>query len=169
MVPPHLRRRSDLVVALSEGQRIALAQLQRIADTDQSPVRIIDHEETRDPVPRLEIDITLDCTHYPRVDGGLPLHDREGVTLSVPADFPFKPPSVYTPHTRFLGYPHVQWDAFCACTSLRTPSGSRLRVCSGYWHNWMSGFGAVPEMNSMIRKGLCIRRLPTQQPRPRSV
>ena len=94
---------------LSEGQRIALAQLRRIADTDRSPVRIIGVDDHPDPGASLNIDITLDCTRYRRVEGGLPLHDREGVTLSIPADFPFSPPFVDTAHTRFHGFGHVQW------------------------------------------------------------
>ena len=86
MVPPRPQRRSDLVVALTEGQRIALAQLRRIADADRSPLHIIGHTEAHDPVPQLNVDMTLDCRHYRRVDGGLPLHDREGFMLSVPAE-----------------------------------------------------------------------------------
>ena len=94
---------------LSEGQRIALAQLRRIADTDRSPVRIIGVDDHPDLGASLNVDITLDCTRYERVEGGLQLHDREGITLSIPADFPFSPPSVATAHTRFHGLGHVQW------------------------------------------------------------
>ena len=94
---------------LSEGQRIALAQLRRIADTDRSPVGIIGVDDHPDLGASLNVDITLDCTRYERVEGGLQLHDREGITLSIPADFPFSPPSVATAHTRFHGLGHVQW------------------------------------------------------------
>lgn len=94
---------------LSEGQTCALAQLNRIANTDHSPVSIVGIRESEQTDARLEVDITLDCTHYGSVDGGLPLHDREGFTLSIPRDFPFKQPSVCTAHSRFLGFPHVQW------------------------------------------------------------
>ena len=45
----------------------------------------------------------------PGRDGGLRFHSREGFILSVSAGFPFKAPSVSTAHTRFLGFPHVQW------------------------------------------------------------
>ena len=107
--PRHRPSRSDSVVALSEGQRIALAQLRRIADTDRSPIRIVGVDDDPAPGASLNVDISLDCTHYQRVEEGLPLHDREGITLSLPADFPFSPPSVDTAHTRFHGFGHVQW------------------------------------------------------------
>ena len=80
-----------------------------IADAAESPVRIIGVGYDPEPGASVNIDITLDCTRYERIEGGLPLHDREGVTLTIPADFPFCPPSVDTAHTRFHGFRHVQW------------------------------------------------------------
>ncbi len=96
-------------MALTKGQRIALDQLQRIAESDESPVQIVGIEESPLADACLKIRIVIDCRRYPRVKGGLPLHDREGVTLSVPTDFPFRPPSADTIHTRFHGFNHVQW------------------------------------------------------------
>ena len=108
-------------MALSEGQRIALAQIRRIADTDRSPVQIIGVDDHPDPGASLSIDITLDCTRYEHMEGGLPLHAREGITLSIPEDFPFSPPSVDTVHTRFHGFGHVQWGHhLCLYQSIET-------------------------------------------------
>lgn len=141
--PPGRQRRSDLVVALSEGQRTALDQLRRIADTDQSPVRIIGVEEKLDLRGCLNVDITLDCTHYQRVNGGLPLHDREGITLSVPADFPFKPASAYTAHTRFLGFGHVQWG--CLLCLYQSPDTQ--------WMPSQGMFGFMAQLDEWLRRG----------------
>lgn len=96
-------------MVLSEGQQVALKQLQRIAGVNQSAIQIVGFDKSNINNNSLEIDIKIDCTHYERVESGLPLHDFEGVTLSISTDFPFKPPSVHTIHSRFLGFPHVQW------------------------------------------------------------
>ena len=130
-------------MALSEGQRIALAQLQRIADTDRSPIRIVGVDNDPAPGASLNVDISLDCTHYQLVEEGLPLHDREGITLSLPADFPFSPPSVDTAHTRFHGFGHVQW-------------GHRLCIYLSTETQWipsqgMSGF--LAQLDEWFRRG----------------
>ena len=128
---------------LSEGQRIALAQLRRIADTDRSPIRIVGIDDDPAPGACLNVDISLDCSHYPRVDGGLPLHDREGITLSVPADFPFNPPLVDTPHFRFHGFGHVQW-------------GTRLCVYLSTETQWIPSqgmFGFLAQLDEWFRRG----------------
>ena len=130
-------------MALSEGQRIALAQLRRIADTDRSPIRIVGIDEDPAPGAYLNVDISLDCSHYPRIDGGLPLHDREGITLSVPADFPFSPPSIDTPHFRFHGFGHVQWGTHL-CIYLSTET---------QWIPSQGMFGFLAQLDEWFRRG----------------
>lgn len=133
------QQRLDLVVASSEGQRTALQQLRRIADVDQSPVQIVGVEEGY----YLNVDITLDCTRYQRVDGGLPLHDREGITLSIPVSFPFKPPSANTTHTRFGGFGHVQW-------------GTELCLYQSPDTQWVPSrgmFGFMAQLDEWLRRG----------------
>ena len=130
-------------MALSEGQRTALEQLRRIADTDRSPVRVIGVDESDDPGASLRADITLDCTGHEHLDGGLPLHDREGITLLVPADFPFVAPSAYTAHTRFLGFAHVQWGRWlCLYQSPDTQ-----------WIPSQGMFGLLEQLNEWLRRG----------------
>ncbi len=130
-------------MALSEGQQSALAQLQRIADTDRSPIRIVGVDDEPPPDACLSVDISLDCTHYPRVEGGLPLRDREGITLSIPADFPFSPPTVDTVHTRFHGFGHVQW-------------GTRLCIYLSTETQWIPSqgmFGLLAQLDEWFRRG----------------
>ena len=130
-------------MALSEGQRIALAQLRRIANTDRSPVWIIGIDEEPAPSASLNVDITFDCSRYERVEGGLPLHDREGVTLSIPADFPFSPPSVDTAHTRFHDFAHVQWGChLCVYLSIETQ-----------WIPAQGMFGFLAQLDEWFRRG----------------
>ena len=130
-------------MALSEGQRSALAQLRRIADTDRSPIRIVGVDDDPPPDACLSVDISLDCTHYPRVEGGLPLRDREGITLSIPADFPFSPPTVDTVHARFHGFGHVQW-------------GTRLCIYLSTETQWIPShgmFGFLAQLDEWFRRG----------------
>ena len=130
-------------MTLSEGQRIALAQLRRIADTDQSPVRIIGVDDDLYLDASLKIDITLDCKGYERIEGGLPLHDRESVALSIPAEFPFSPPSVDTAHTRFRGFGHVQWgQSLCVYLSTETQ-----------WIPSQGMFGFLAQLDEWFRRG----------------
>ena len=141
--PRHRPSRPDSVVALSDGQRTALAQIRRIADTARSPIRIVGVDEEPPPGAGLSVDISLDCTHYPRVDGGLPLRDREGITLSIPADFPFSPPTVDTVHTRFHGFGHVQW-------------GNRLCIYLSTETQWIPSqgmFGFLAQLDAWYRRG----------------
>ena len=144
MAPPwHQQRRSGSVVALSEGQRTALDQLRRIADTDRSPVRIIGVEESADPGASLVVHVTLDCTGHEHVEGGLRLHDREGITLWIRAEFPFSPPAAFTAHTRFHGFSHVQWgNCLCLYSSPDTQ-----------WNPSRGMFGLVAQLDEWLRRG----------------
>lgn len=96
-------------MVLSDGQTVALNQLKRIANVENSALRISYVEEKDDINAMLHVDISLDCTHYEHAEGGLALHARESVRLRIDPNFPYKIPSVITAHTRFLGFPHVQW------------------------------------------------------------
>ena len=130
-------------MALSEGQRIAVRQLRRIADTDRSPVRIIGVEDGTDPDASLVVDITLDCSRHEHVDGGLRLHDREGITLWIPREFPFHPPQALTAHTRFHGFGHVHWGrSLCLYVSTETQ-----------WNPSRGMFGFIAQLNEWLQRG----------------
>ena len=55
------------------------------------------------------VDISLNCSRYEHKEKGLNLHSRENVRVYIPGEFPHALPYVETVHTRFSGYPHVQW------------------------------------------------------------
>lgn len=90
---------------LTDGQRQALEELQRIASINDS-LQIV--RQWHQP-PNLVVDISLDCSNLEAVEGGFPIMVRERFLLEVPPQFPFKIPSVCTPHTRWAGKEHVQW------------------------------------------------------------
>ena len=127
---------------LTDGQRVALDQLRRIAETPRSPVRLVGAAE-RLADGRLEVRLTVDCTRYERLEGGLRYHAREGFVLTLPVDFPFEKPSVSTPHTRFLGFPHVQWGRdLCLYVSSETQ-----------WVPSRGMFGFMAQLDEWLRRG----------------
>ncbi len=100
-------------------------------------------EEGDDRDSWLQVHITIDCSRYERAAGGLPVHDREGVTVRVPTDFPFNPPQVLTAHTRFLGFPHVHWGGWlCLYVSPDTQ-----------WRPSQGMFGFMAQLDEWLRRG----------------
>ena len=129
-------------MTLSKGQRTALDQLRRIAGTHRSPLRIVEVEECTDPAVSLVVHITLDCTGHEYVEGGLQLHNREGVTIWIPIEFPFTPPLASTVHTRFRGFGHVQWGRWlCLYLSPDTQ-----------WKPSLGMFGFIAQLNEWLRR-----------------
>ena len=130
-------------MALSEGQRSALRQLRRIANTDRSPLLIIAVEEDAELGDALVVHISVDCARYDHVDGGLRLHRREGITLWIPAEFPFNPPEALTPHTRFHGSGHVHWGHWlCLYLSPDTQ-----------WNPSRGMFGFMEQLDEWLQRG----------------
>ena len=128
---------------LSDGQRVAVDQLQRIAQTTRSAVQVVSLPDSPDTRSYLQAKVTVDCRHYPKVDQGLPLHSREGFIIAIPEDFPYNPPFVYTPHTRFLGFPHVQWGChLCLYISEETQ-----------WIPSKGMFGFMEQLDEWLRRG----------------
>ena len=125
----------------SDGQKIARVQLERIAAVEGSALRILNVEDKEAPDDALRIDIALDCSHYQRREDGLNLHATESVRLHVPVDFPYIVPKVTTAHTRFLGFPHVQWGCqlclYLAPATQWVPSGGMTGLIKQL-NNWFS-------------------------------
>lgn len=94
---------------ITDGQKFALNQLRRIAGAEGSSLRIRNKHKETDSDGRLMVDISLDCSRYGHEEGGLKFQSRESVRIYIPQEFPHVLPCAETVHTRFLGYPHVQW------------------------------------------------------------
>ena len=91
----------------------------------------------------LTVHITLDCTRHEQVEGGLPLYDREGITLRIPPEFPFDPPQALTAHTRFHGFAHVHWGRLlCLYVSPETQ-----------WNPSRGMFGFIAQLNEWLQRG----------------
>ena len=93
-------------MVLSDGQRQALIELCSIADRG-SDVELVGWREGSASL--LHVDVTISMAGIQRTDDGLPLRQREPLTLSIAPGFPFAVPIVTTPHRRWEVWPHVQW------------------------------------------------------------
>ena len=91
---------------MTEGQALALEQIREVEALGKGSLEILSSAE-RNAV--LFLDCSISTHSLPRVPEGLPLRNRERVTISIPAAFPFRPPDVDVCHRRFAGFPHVQW------------------------------------------------------------
>ncbi len=95
-------------------QQIAIDQINDIAVSSEGLLTVVKVKEPKEPENSICIDISIKTGHLPRVTEGLLYRGRERFLISVPADFPFAPPSILVSHTRFAGFPHVQWQ-HCLC------------------------------------------------------
>jgi integrative and conjugative element protein (TIGR02256 family) len=96
-------------MSTTPGQIFALSQLEEICQADPYAFEILKKDLPKDDRESLWVQIGIHCGNLPKVAGGLPFRERERFWLLVPTDFPFSKPNVLTPHTRFAGWPHVQW------------------------------------------------------------
>lgn len=94
---------------MTEGQERALEQAREIEAASDGNFEIIEIHEAAFNPQWIEIIISLFCGSMPKAEGGLPLSQRERLIVHISSDFPFERPEVKTPHTRFAGFPHVQW------------------------------------------------------------
>ena len=86
---------------MTEGQQLAIEQLREVEALGGGALEILGVAET--------VTVSVTASGFQRVPDGLLLRERERFVITIPFDFPFDHPNVSTPHTRFAGFPHVQW------------------------------------------------------------
>jgi len=94
---------------MTEGQEIAVQQLYDIASASHGSMEILNVSESEQLVCRVKVSLSLYCGNIHRKPDGIHLRERERFEILVFSDFPFEVPQIKTPHTRFAGFPHVQW------------------------------------------------------------
>jgi Prokaryotic E2 family A len=129
-------------MALNDGQRLALSQLEAIA-AEGDAVELLRALEPDEPEAGLVVEITLRCAGFDRRPEGLPLRDRERFLALIPASFPFDPPSVNVAHKRWAGHPHVQWSSHL-CLYVAPASE---------WNPSDGMFGLVDRLRYWLEKG----------------
>lgn len=88
-------------------RELAIQQLRDLALVSDGAVELVEVRE--EDKAGLILDISLDtrgiCTRGP----GITVRKRERFQLTIPQDYPYRPPSVWVSHRRWAGTPHVQW------------------------------------------------------------
>jgi len=101
-------------MSMTEGQKFALEQLLEIEATGPRALEIIATYPPGDKNTSLQVHVSVDCIPHKnkRVPEGLPIRNRERLKILIPSNFPFDYPTTSTFHTRFAGFPHVQWNRY---------------------------------------------------------
>lgn len=95
---------------MSDGQAQALSEVREMEAAAPEALSLVTTPAKMNELLRL--DLSLRTASLKRASQGLPLRGRERFAVLVPTDFPFDRPTVWTPHTRFSGHPHVQWSRY---------------------------------------------------------
>jgi integrative and conjugative element protein (TIGR02256 family) len=128
---------------MTNGQRRALEQMQEVAAASGGLMEVVSVEPVKEDSEFVALEFSLYCGNLEKAAGGLPLRERERFTLLVPPDFPFKAPSVNVKHTRFAGFPHVQWrHHLCVYQAPATE-----------WDPSDGLFGLLDRLNLWLRQG----------------
>jgi integrative and conjugative element protein (TIGR02256 family) len=94
-------------VRWAAGQRLAVEQLEALATSASGAVEVLGvHPTARPGVIRIDVSVDL---QRPPSGPGIRVRARERFEFHVSDLFPFTPPSVWVPHRRWAGTPHVQW------------------------------------------------------------
>lgn len=98
------------MLELSEGQRLALAQLEEIVANSQGTLEFVETVKSQ-AKGYILVYLSLETSGY-RSAGGLAFRDREPIKVVIPPSFPFSVPALHFRHKRFIGTPHVQWGTY---------------------------------------------------------
>lgn len=96
---------------MSKGQQLAIAQLQEIVACSSGMLEVLGEPERVEDANIIRFHLSLGTRHYKNPEG-IAFRDRERLILIIYPDFPFKVPSLYFQHKRFVGAPHVQWGHY---------------------------------------------------------
>ena len=98
----------------SEGQVWAVEQLDEIGQASAGTFEIVDNVEPPGEGDEIVLIISIDCSSFPREEGGVPFRVREKLRVNIPWAFPLSRPAAYFTHKRYGDFPHVQWgDSIC--------------------------------------------------------
>jgi integrative and conjugative element protein (TIGR02256 family) len=139
---------------MTEGQQLALRQLEDIQQADPRALEIISSVLPSNEERRLIVQVSLNCDALPIAAGGLPLRARERFKLAVPPDFPFAVPDVWVAHARFAGHPHVFW-MICLCL---------YQAPATEWESADGMFGYIDRLWIWLKHGAANQLNPIGQP-----
>lgn len=127
----------------SEGQAWAVDQLDEIAKASAGSFEVLDIEEPGEEDATLLLAVSIDCSRFRRVDGGVPLRARERLRISIPSRFPLLRPDARFTHKRYADFSHVQWgDSICLYQAPEVE-----------WVPAQGMFGFMDRVNEWLRAG----------------
>lgn len=92
----------------TRGQQLAVEQLEALCAIAPDAIELVSAMRLPDSTA-LRLNVSLDLSDLPHARGGIRVRPRERFRVLVFDDFPFSVPSVWVPHGRWAGTPHVQW------------------------------------------------------------
>lgn len=138
----------------SEGQKLALQQLEEIESSDNYVFEITNVIDPDDESSLLNIDTAIYCGDFEKAEGGLPLRERERFRFFIEQDFPLSLPTIHVLHNRFAGWPHVQWKShLCLYQSIQSE-----------WNPSDGMFGYMDRLRDWLAHGALNELDPTGQP-----
>ena len=123
---------------MTGAYKLASQQIREIAEASDGTVQI--HDETTLDSGYYQFEISICFDGLERDDEGLRVRAREIFHILVPPTFPFDYPRVETPHVRFSGFRHVQWQ--------RRPC---LYLSSTDWRPEGGMYGFIARLDGWIR------------------
>ncbi|MFG1352357.1 ThiF family adenylyltransferase [Xanthobacter autotrophicus] len=127
----------------SEGQAWAVDQLEEITTASAGSFEVLDIEEPGEEGAALRLAVSIDCSRFPRVHGGVPLRARERLRISIPSRFPLSRPDAHFTHKRYADFAHVQWgDSICLYQAPEVE-----------WVPAQGMFGFIERVNEWLRAG----------------
>ena len=130
---------------------LAKNQIREIAEASNGTVVL--EGDTIQPDGCFQFDVSIRFDGLEQAENGLRVRAREEFSIFVPSTFPFQAPSVYTRHTRFSGFRHVQWRrSLC------------LYGSSADWRPEDGMYGFVKRLDSWIRDAALNNLDPNDEP-----
>jgi len=127
----------------SFGQTWALEQLEGIVAKSKGALEIVEVTQPTEADASLKVSVSVDCSSYPKVEGGIPFGARERILISIGPSFPLDIPSLSFSHTNYGEFPHVQWGrSICLYQSPETE-----------WQPDDGAYGLIQRMDDWLRAG----------------
>lgn len=138
----------------SEGQAWAIDQVEELVAASAGSFEIIRLDEPAHVGDAVALIVSIECSRFPRVEGGVPLRERERLRIRIPSSFPLARPDAHFTHKRYADFPHVQWgDSICLYQAPEV--------------EWVPGqgmFGFLDRVNEWLRAAAANELDPTGMP-----
>lgn len=139
---------------LSEGQKLALIQIQAIESESENEFEILGYNLYGSEPNYIKISISIAMRSYEKKSDGFDFRLRERFNILVHKNFPFQVPSISFIDSRYIGKPHVQWGkVICLYQSIEVDYDPADGM-----------FGVIGRLNLWLRKASLGELDPNDEP-----